>query len=205
MALCMGIAAAGAQATPVFEAGSYTATVRGETSTFVIGTEGGNIECQTTSFHGTLAAASSSLVVQPAISSCIAWGFINLTVNNQSCGYLLRATEKQATDEYKAHFDVTCPGSGGFLYSAGTCSMEIPPQEGRTSVDIDDATGSPNRVNTTLEVGSLTYVVTKDGFGCPFKGTGTKTDGTLTSGTFPMKAFKLNNLTEEIGLLVSGA
>jgi len=202
--LLMAVAAGAAQATPAFTAGAYPATAEGASLDMVIGTEGGPMECESTSFDGTLNGASSTLVLRPFYSRCVIWGgFISYTINNQECNYVLHATEKQGADQYGAHFGISCP-AGGILWSAGTCTVEFPPQEGLTTVQVDDDTGAPNRITPAFEVTGLKYNVTKDGFACPFKGTGTKTDGTITSGAFSLKAVNPSKTTEERGLTVSG-
>lgn len=192
---------AAAQATPLFGAGAYPATVQGESAAVVIGTDGGNIECFTTTFDGTLSAASSTLDLTPIVSNCKAWGFVNPTISTQGCGYRFHATEKQALDQYKAHLGIKCPTAGGIIWSAGTCSIEIKPQEGLTTVDLDNDTGAPNRLTLDFEVSGLAYTVTKDGLGCPLTGTGATTNGTITSDAILLKA---SNSGKEVGLAVSG-
>lgn len=197
--LLMSIAAAGAEATPVFEAGKSPATVSGS-ATVMIGTEGGTITCPV-NFDGTLSSASSTLELGTFFEyfSCDFFGFA-MTINNP-CTQLFHATEKQNADQYKAHYGLKCPPGGALILSGGTCTIEITPQEGRTTVDVDNDTGSPNRVTLDYEVTGLNYTVTRDSFGCPLKGTGAKTEGTITSSTMTLKAF---NSTEEVGLAVSG-
>lgn len=201
--LFMSMSVAAAQATPVFTAGSYPATVQAGTGSIVIGTDGQTIKCMNSNFDGSLKEASSTLVLQPFYANCDVWGFIQYSINTQGCTYVLHATEKQSADQYKAHFGISCPG-GGILFSAGTCALEIPPQEGLTTVQIGDDTGAPNRATATFEVSSLAYTVTKDGFLCPLKSVGAKTDGTITSEAVLLKAFNASKTTEEVGLAVSG-
>lgn len=201
--LVMAVGAAGAQATPVFEAAKYPATVSGSTQV-VIGTEGGTVTCPV-DFDGTLSSASSTLELGTFFhfAECNAWGFINMTISN-SCKQVFHATEKQAADQYKAHYGLKCPAGTALVLTAGTCAIEIKEQEGRTTVDVDDDTGPPKRVTLDYEVSSLAYTVTKDGFGCPLKSTGAKTDGTITGETMLLKALNPSKTTEEFGLAVSG-
>lgn len=201
--LLMSMSAAAAQATPTFEAGKYPATVTGATEV-VIGTGASSVTCPV-EFDGTLSAASSTLELGTffRFAECKAWGFINMTINNQ-CKQLFHATEKQAADQYKAHYGLKCPAGTALVLTAGTCQIEIKEQEGLTTVDIDDDTGAPNRVTLDYEVSGLAYTVTKDGFGCALEGLGAKTNGTITSGTMLLKAFNASKTTEEVGLSVSG-
>jgi len=202
-ALTMAAFASGATATPVFEAGKYSAKVSGS-STLVIGTEGSTVTCPVR-FEGTLSSASSTLDLGTFFEywACNAWGFSNMTITN-SCLQRFEATEKQSADQYKADYGLYCPSSEGLILSAGTCAIQITPQEGRKTVDIDDDTGSPNRVTLDYEVSGLSYTVTKDGFFCPLNGTGPKTEGTITSSTMQLGAFNPSKTTEEVGLTVSG-
>jgi len=201
--LVMAVGAAAAQATPVFEAGKYPASVSGST-TLVIGTEGSTVTCPV-NYSGTVSAASSTLELSTFFEyfSCNAWGFINMTIENQ-CTQVFHATEKQSADQYKAHYQLKCPAGASLGLRAGQCAISIPPQEGRTTVDVDDDTGPPKRVTLDYEVSGLSYTVTTDDFGCPLNGTGAKTGGTITSSTMELKAVNPSKTTEEVGLAVSG-
>jgi hypothetical protein len=203
LGLFMSMSVAAAQATPTFTAGKYPATVTGF-SEIVIGTGASSVTCPV-EFDGTLSAASSTLELGTFFQffNCKAWGFVNMTINNQ-CKQVFHATEKQSADQYKAHYQLKCPTSTGTVLTAGTCAIEITPQEGRTSVDIDTDTGSPNRVTLDYEVTGLAYTVTKDGFLCPLEGLGAKTNGTITGETMVLRAFNASKTTEEVGLAVSG-
>jgi hypothetical protein len=115
-----------------------------------------------------------------------------MTVNNNGCTEQFQATTREAADQYKGTWGMSCPGAG-LTYAAGSCAMEITSQKGVKAVDLDDVTGSPNKVTLDFEVTGMAYTVTKDGFACPFKGTGAKTDGTITGAPFTFS-----------GLVVSG-
>ena len=201
--LLLSVSAAAAEATPVFGAGKYPATVTGGT-TIVIGTGASTVTCPV-EFDGTLNAASSTLELGTVFrfAECNAWGFVNMTISNQ-CKQLFHATEKQAADQYKAHYGLKCPAGTALILTAGTCQIEIKEQESRTTVDIDNDTGAPNRVTLDYEVSGLAYTVTKDGFGCALEGLGAKTNGTITGETMLLKAVNPAKTTEEFGLAVSG-
>jgi hypothetical protein len=179
--LLLALSPAVARAAPLFEAGSYPAAIKSSSQGIVIGTEGGTITCPTT-YEGTLKAASSTLTVTRFTEywDCNAWGFAAMTVNNNGCTERFQATEREAADQYKGTYAMSCPTASGLTYSAGSCAVEFPSQEGVKALDLDDVTGSPNKVTLDFEVSGLAYTVTKDGFLCPFKGTGAKTDGTIT-------------------------
>jgi len=179
--LLLALSANAAQATPLFESTSYPAAVNGSSAEIVIGTEGGTITCPTT-YEGTLKAASSTVTVTRFTEywGCSLLGLSGMTVMNNGCTEQFAATQREAADQYKGTYAISCPGASGLTYSAGTCTVEFPTQSGVKALDLDDVTGSPNKVTLDFEVTGLTYVVAKDGFLCPFKGTGTKTDGTIT-------------------------
>jgi hypothetical protein len=179
--LLLALSANAAQATPLFEATSYPAAIKSASQEIVIGTEAGTINCPTT-YEGTLKAASSTVTVTRFTEywACSFLGLGEMTVSNNGCTEQFAATEREAADQYKGTWSMSCPTASGLTYATATCTVEFPTQSGVKAVDLDDVTGSPNKVTLDFEVTGLTYVVTKDGFLCPFKGTGTKTDGTIT-------------------------
>jgi hypothetical protein len=175
-----------AQAQPSFKAGFYPATLHGSAAKGVqkITTEGGTLECAT-AYHAELKAASTTLSLAPTYSEC---GFSPLTaaIHPNGCRYLLHVSKQIAEDEYTATFDVSCEAGKAILLTVAPtpiCEVEIPTQSGLGTVKIaNDTEASPKKDLTFKpEVTGLTYNVIKDGFGCPFSGTGTKTGGTYTA------------------------
>lgn len=203
--LLMSLSSAAAQATPVFEAGKYPALVTGGSTKIVVGTEAGTVTCPI-DYEGGLEAASSTLEVDTFIHyyNCNAWG-MNMTVEANGCSHVFSATNKEGADHYKGQFGLTCPTSSGLVLRTSLCAIMINPQEGVDAIDLFDDTGSPNRVTLDFEVSGMTYTVIKDeGFFCPFKGTGVRTDGTITGEPILLMAFNESKTTEEVGLAVSG-
>ena len=180
----LALSAGAAQAAPMFEAAKYPTAFKGASQGVEIGTEGGTIVCPTT-YEGNISAASSTLTGTRFTEywSCSFFGFA-MTVNNNGCTEQFVATERQAADQYKGTYTMNCPSAAGLTYGASTCVVEFPSQSGVKALDLDVVTGSPNQVTLDFEVTGLTYNVTKDGFLCPFKGTGTKTDGTISGAPF---------------------
>jgi hypothetical protein len=68
---------------------------------------------------------------------------------------------------------MVCPAGKSFKITAGTCSLEIPAQAGSVSIQYKNDTAN-KRIEGTVTGSSITYNVTKDGFLCPFNGTGHK-------------------------------
>lgn len=173
------VVASAAMAVPQFTASKYPATVAGSSSerTHVFNTEAGKVECDA-DFTGSLSGASSTLTLKPTYTNCRAFGFAEATVSSSHCWYVLHATEKVGATSYKSHVDIACE----FLVdaieiTAGTCKMTIGPQNGLTTFATSGALGS---LTVNPEISNFTYVVTQDGFLCPFGGTGSKTKGTYS-------------------------
>jgi len=188
---CLAIGAVGAstamgEATPDrFTSQTYPVTVHGleKHGDTTIVTEAGTVGCDVT-LHGELGEASQTLTLKPTYVNCTAFGFLSATVAAEGCHRLYHVTTKLGADRYQAHLDNTCPEGQSIKITAGTCKLEIKGQTALTTVDIDDMTTSPPSLNDiTIKdtVEGVKYTVTQDGFGCPFGGTGNKTDGQFTS------------------------
>lgn len=164
--------------------GTYPATIHGSASKGgeLITTEAGKVECAT-AYHAELTAASTTLALAPTYTGCVAFGFLEATVNPEGCKYVLHVTEQSAEDKYKATFDVSCEAGKSIKVAAGTCKIEIKSQSGLGSVALtNDTAATPQRdITFDPEVSGLAYTVTQDGFLCPFGGTGNKTGATFTA------------------------
>jgi hypothetical protein len=152
----------------------------------VFTTEGGSVECDS-SFSGSAAAASQTVEAHPVYTNCKAFGFLNATVTTTGCNYLFHITTKLALHKYQAHVDVVCTGGAVITIVASTCEATVGAQTGLTTVDLETMTNKAPAVNDITvtatiptELGGtkgIKYTVTKDGFLCPFGGTGAKTGG----------------------------
>jgi hypothetical protein len=132
-------------------------------------TPGGTVQCDS-HFEGTLAAASSTLTVTPKYTNCVAFGFLNATVDFMGCDYLFHAGAAQGGGVYNNSVDIVCEaGEGPVTITAGTCKVDVPAQTGLTNVK---TTNSGSSVTVEPNVTGITMNVTTDGFGCPFPGTG---------------------------------
>jgi hypothetical protein len=181
--MAMGaVMASAAMAVPQFTASSYPAQITGSNTkgSEVFTTEAGKVECDSHFISHSQAAASSTLTVTPTYTSCEAFGFLSATVTTEGCSYVFHATEKVSTGVYKHHVDVVCPAGKSIKISAagGLCKAEIKGQTGLTTVKTTNLEGGT--VTVQPEVTKVAYTVTTDGFGCPFSGTGNKTDGAYT-------------------------
>jgi hypothetical protein len=186
VAICSMIAmiATAAQAIPTFTSASYPATITGEGGEKfgekLIFNESDHfpvVECNKSSYHGTLSSASTTLTLTPAYTECRGWGFLNATVHTEGCTYVFHATEGSA-GVYKSHVDVECPAGKSIKIVGGTCEVEIKTQTGLTTAK---STNSAGTVLVRPEVTGIAYTVVKDGFGCPYTGTGNKAGARWTA------------------------
>jgi hypothetical protein len=156
-----------------YTASSYPATGTGSNTagkeTFT--TPGGTVQCDS-HFVGTLAAASSTLTVTPTYTNCVAFGFLNATVDFMGCDYLFHAGAAQGGGVYNNSADIVCEaGEGPVTIKAGTCVVDVPAQTGLTNVKTTNQGDGTIKVQPDVTE-KVTMNVTTDGFGCPFPGTG---------------------------------
>jgi hypothetical protein len=169
MVAVLALSAIGAStAQAQFTATSYPTTVTATSAlgNDVITTEGGSVECAS-HFVGTLTEASNSLTLTPTYTGCKAFGFLSATVSTNGCTY-----KWTRISVISAGFDITCPLNKQITIVAGTCEVDILPQSGLLNVTISNRLLD---IDARLNLSGITYNVTKDGFLCPFNGTGHKT------------------------------
>ncbi|MEX2105876.1 MAG: hypothetical protein WD810_03155 [Solirubrobacterales bacterium] len=182
--LAMSVVVASAAQASEFEASNSEGTVSGTGSgneEFI--TEAGKVVCQSSTFHGTYAtknAASQSL--HPAYSECQAFGFLSATVNTEKCNYVFTPGSTIETDKYNSSVAIDCPEGNSIKITASTCSAEVKDvaaNQELTNTTLTNATEST--ISALPNVTGIAYTVTKDGFLCPFSGTGDKTGGEYKS------------------------
>jgi len=162
--------------------GKYPATFTGANGagqeTFK--TEAGTVECAS-SFHGVTGEATQTVEVSPTYTGCVAFGFLNATVSMEGCKYTFKLTTTLINPHrYQAHVNVHCPAGKTIKIVSATCEVSIGAQTGLTTVDLQNSADTKS-ILVTPTVGGISYTVVKDGFGCPFAGTGAKTGATYTS------------------------
>jgi hypothetical protein len=150
-----------------FTASSYPATFSGTSSGQRLVLEAGTVECQT-KFEGTLAAASTTVTITPTYTSCKAFGFSSATVSMNGCNYVFHSG---------GTWDIVCSFSS-ITITASTCEAQISSQSGLAPLSLANGSGG---LWMGPETKGLAYSVTKDGFLCPFNGTGAKIGGTYQS------------------------
>jgi len=168
-----------------YTASSYptTGTATSTLGNDIFTTEGGTVECKS-HFVGTLSEASNTLTVTPTYTSCKAFGFAHATVNMNGCAYVFHrvAPEPPATVSTNSNVTVECPEEPekkSIQILAGNCEVSVGAQGQLSTVETHN---SGNHVNAKANVGGIAYTVLKDGFLCPFLGTGAKTGATYKQG-----------------------
>ncbi|HEX3735701.1 MAG TPA: hypothetical protein VHU86_11195 [Solirubrobacterales bacterium] len=212
--MAMGaVMASAALATPQFTATEYPVEIHGAGGTGSTAekftTEAGTVECGASTFTGTQSGASSTLTMHPTYTECVAFGFLSAAVNTEECNYIFHANTKVSTDHYTLSTDVSCPAGQSIKITASTCSAEVKAQTGLTPVNAvndPESGGKAEDVTVTPAVnGQIAYTVTRDGFLCPFNGTGNKTGGSYTAtGPVTVTGKTDPGTANEIGVLISG-
>ncbi len=162
-----------------FTASSYPAVYEGVGNPEEYGyvtVEAGTVKCKSGSAAATLSEASSTLSVKGSAGSCTAFGFINATVTENECTTLVHVKEGSG-DTYTGTADLVCPEGKAVVTVASTCEMAVPSQTGSVTLEFTDNTGTEGTVSVKVTSSKFTYIVTKDGFACPFNGTGERNDG----------------------------
>jgi hypothetical protein len=145
-----------------FTASSYPASFSGVSWSQYFNTEAGRVECKTNFQSAAMSEPSETVTVTPTYSECKAFGFLSASVNMNGCDYVLHTF---------GTMDIECGAFNSIVITASTCEMQISSQTNLAWVSLSNGAGN---IWIGPEVGHIVYTVTKDGFACPFNGTGTK-------------------------------
>lgn len=176
------VLASAAQAVPEITCSSYPCkgtgsnTVGGETLT----TPGGTVQCNShiewekyrTATGESLPAGAPTATTTVNFFNCTAFGFLSATVNMEGCDYEGHVRERMwpFTGKYRIEKVFNCPAAKKKRITAGTCEVDVEPQNlGKGVTTTNNANGT---INVEYNMTGITMNVTKDGFGCPFSGTG---------------------------------
>jgi hypothetical protein len=164
---------------PPFTASEYPAVVTGSNTkgSEALTTEGGKVECDS-HFEGTLPGITTTLALKPTYTNCSAFGFLAATVSPEGCTYELHSAEEVSSSTHKSLLDVVCPAGQSIKITAGTCKLEVKAQASLKTVATTNLGGGT--ITAQPNVTGIAYTVTQDGFGCPFAGTGNKTNATYS-------------------------
>jgi len=167
---------------PRFEAASYPANLKAvqqASSKLSVGVEAGSLTCSSITGTGSIGSTAQKVTLTPTFSECQALG-LSATVTTNGCTLKVVAGDPGT---WTAKLEVACPEGKAIQVAAGTCKFEIPAQVNAKPAKTSRNTSTePDSIDVQYNVSNLTYTKTNDGILCPFKGTGTKEDGTLTGG-----------------------
>ena len=176
---------------PLLEAEKYPAVVSGSQAkqqdqrfTFAGGAQ---VACNSLQQSGSVSAATASLSLKTAPSSCLFAG-LSATWDMKSCSYKLNILN--SGPPYTAGMDISCSTAGDeIIVKATGCTVKVPPQSGLKGVGLaNSGAGSERSVTLTYNVTGITYK--QEGLACPKPGAGTYSDGSYTGST------KLSGLDE---------
>jgi len=172
------VMASAAVAEGSYTASKYPTTVTGVSAlgNSVFTTEGGTAEC-VTHYEAAVTEPSSQLTTKSLISNCKAFGFVTATVTMGSCDHLFTTPTNTGTPgqwTVKIHVKCTNPAEPMWIIAAN-CELTVGEQSPGGHVIITNTAGE---VDVQATVTGINYTVIKDGFLCPFAGTGAKTGAT---------------------------
>lgn len=182
------VGASAAQAEGMHFTGTKGATISGgQLTEHVFTVQGSKVTCKEATFTGEIAAEKSSeQKVGASYKNCTAFGFINATVNMNSCHYLFTVEKTDASDlgnkdrgEGSVH--VTCNTAGDSItVVAGPCTVHIGPQTvgGITY----EATTGKGTMDVKVNASGIKSDVTS-GFLCPLTSKTGDTSGTYVGTT----------------------
>jgi hypothetical protein len=189
---------------PRFQAAQYPATLSGgQAASYsnVLETEGGTVECGKATVSGQLSAVSDTLALSPTYSECKGFGFASASVATNGCIYQLELEGTRFGSDYPATVGVACPEGKSIEITANNCTVSIGAQSGLGPAATSTDPANPRRVEVEFNLVNLKYTVTKDGFACPFSGTGAKQNGAYSG---PMTVSGANASQAPIDVEVAG-
>ncbi|HET7120877.1 MAG TPA: hypothetical protein VFI17_06455 [Solirubrobacterales bacterium] len=148
--------------------------------------DGSSVECANVAFSGTITDGETWTTVTPSYTECTAFGFLGATVSTAGCDYKLMANAENAADTYSGEIEVFCnTGNAITITAGGVCEAKV-----NSGTVINTGTTATNITGLSHEHLKLHNVnsevkteKTKDGFGCPFNGTGTVNNATYNGHT----------------------
>jgi len=180
--LAMSAVVASAASALQFTASKYPTTVTATTAlgNDVFTTEGGAVECEG-HFEGESKEASETMTIKATYTKCKAFGFAEASVNMNGCDYVFHSNGVVDLECHKFNSKGETEKTGPVIITAGACEVQITTQTGLESVALSNNglhIDAKADVTVTKNSPGIVYTVTKDGFLCPFGGTGSKTGGT---------------------------
>jgi len=129
-----------------FHSAAAPATISGNQSTsHVFTTSAGTFTCKVATFSGTTASkTASSQTLTPKYESCTAFGFLNVPVVINGCGYVFQASGVT---------EIECPAGKAIEIAWPGCTTKIKEQKPAGSLEYTTVGTTPNRdirVHTSL-------------------------------------------------------
>jgi hypothetical protein len=131
---------------------------------------------------GTFVEPVSTFSLHPVLTEC-SDGKVATPIPTTGCDFRFHIGETTGeSGNYAGTVDLLCEAGKSLAFPPiGSCEVRVDPQEEFGSVEFINMAGSPSDFTINWIVEGFQYTVLKDGFGCPFPGTGTREDGDFTT------------------------
>ena len=183
-----------------FTAESYPSTLVGSKGAVAdsFNTTTGNVNCKSPSYHGTISAATTTILVTPTYAECTGFGF-PATIDTNGCHYLFHipAVGNVGT------VDIVCTEGNEITVTAsaaGTvkCTVHVPSQTvGGTITYANSGVGSTRQVTIAANLNSIDYTHTQG------TGIGSCPGGSGAAGTLEGSGVVKGGSATHVGLFIS--
>jgi hypothetical protein len=195
----MAVTASAASATAKFHSELPTHTVISGTQVGedVFTTNAGTVRCKKATYSGLQSGAEAETVeVTPSYSECTAFGFVNATIDVNSCTYKFGITST-TPEPFEGHITI-CPNGGTITVTAFNCWVHVGQQGPLKGVTYtNEGSGKTRDIRVKVSLSGIHYVQTSKSFpGCEEK---TFTNGTYT-GEATVQGFSTENV--QVGVWV---
>ncbi|HET7120810.1 MAG TPA: hypothetical protein VFI17_06120 [Solirubrobacterales bacterium] len=138
--------------------------------------DGSGVECNVAITEGTGKDGETWGRMHPTYEGCTAFGFVNATVTTTGCDFEAMATEETSAGVFAGELKLVCESGKEVIIAVALCEAKIGPQtvsKGTKATNMSSA-GKMHVQLDSIE-SPVKTIKTKDGFGCPFNGTGETT------------------------------
>lgn len=145
------IGASAASAATTFHANKSPIGVTGtQTTGHVFTTSAGTVTCSTATFTGTTAAATSATqTLTPTYSGCKAFGFINVPIDVNGCGYNFNANGTTQLE---------CPAGASIAITTPGCTTTVGEQHFASGMTYATNGSTPSRdITATTNISGIKY------------------------------------------------
>lgn len=176
---------------PRFEVELFPSAVRGFQSTsdkLTYTFNSGTSQCNTAELGHGMLGPKSGLTLSAQYSQCTNFGFMNMPITMNNCGYKLSVLN--SGPPYTGTFGIECGATGKIEVKSGLCAAMIGTQE-LTGVDLENVEVEKDyetHVEVNLDLKGIEYTEVPKGLFPYCETPGTQKNGTL-SGTFTLEEF----------------